>query len=58
MRKPSLDPKTVSRRRFVIGGAAAAMLASTGTRAADIRYRLGLSKPEARNSLAPVATRW
>src|SRR6266566_930946 len=46
MRKPSLDPKTFSRRRFVIGGAAAAMLASTDTRAADIRYRLGLSQPE------------
>jgi hypothetical protein len=40
MRKPPLGPKTVSRRRFVIGGAAAAMLASTDTRAADIRYRL------------------
>jgi hypothetical protein len=30
-RKPSLDLKTFSRRRFVIGGAAAAMLASTDT---------------------------
>src|SRR6266849_5376208 len=46
MRKPSLDPKTFSRRRFMIGSAAAAMLASTDTRAADIRYRLGLSQPE------------
>src|SRR5260370_4392311 len=46
MRKPSIDPKTFSRRRFMIGTAAAAMLASTDTRAADIRYRLGLSQPE------------
>ena len=46
MRKPSPDPKTFSRRRFMIGSAAAAMLASTDTRAADIRYRLGLSQPE------------
>src|SRR6266568_3389844 len=46
MRRPSLDPKAFSRRRFVIGSAAAAMLASTNTRAADIRYRLGLSQPE------------
>src|SRR6266705_2627939 len=46
MRRPSIDPKAFSRRRFVIGSAAAAMLASTNTRAADIRYRLGLSQPE------------
>src|SRR2546421_4846995 len=46
MRKPSIDPKTFSRRRFMIGTAAAAILASTNTRAADIRYRLGLSQPE------------
>src|SRR6266478_6479844 len=46
MRRPFLDPKAFSRRRFVIGSAAAAMLASTNTRAADIRYRLGLSQPE------------
>src|SRR5260370_3599447 len=46
MRKPSIDPKRFSRRRFMIGSAAAAMLASTDTRAADIRYRLGLSQPE------------
>src|SRR5258706_3590532 len=46
MCRPPLDPKAFSRRRFVIGSAAAAMLASTNTRAADIRYRLGLSQPE------------
>ena len=37
---------TLSRRRLLIGGAAAAMLASSPSRAADIRYRLGLSQPE------------
>src|SRR6266487_6104858 len=46
MRRPSIDPKAFSRRRFVIGSAAAAMLASTNTRAADIRDLVGLSQPE------------
>ena len=43
MREPSVGKS--SRRRFLIGSAAAAMLASTRARAADIRYRLGLSQP-------------
>jgi tripartite ATP-independent transporter DctP family solute receptor len=34
------------RRRFVLGSAAAAMLATTPARAAEIRYRLGLSQPD------------
>src|SRR2546430_11118307 len=46
MGKPSLDRKPFPRGRFLIGSAAMAMLASTDTRAADIRYRLGLSQPE------------
>src|SRR5437870_1176786 len=45
MRKLSVGTKTFSRRRFLIGSAAAGMLASTNTRAADLRYRLGLSQP-------------
>lgn len=46
MREAS-DPKhRFSRRRFLMATAAAAVLASTDTRAADIRYRLGLSQPE------------
>jgi tripartite ATP-independent transporter DctP family solute receptor len=45
MRTPSLGNRTLTRRRFLIGGAAAAMLASHPSRAADIRYRLGLSQP-------------
>jgi tripartite ATP-independent transporter DctP family solute receptor len=40
-----LERRSVSRRRFLIGGAAAAMLASHSSRAADIRYRLALSQP-------------
>jgi hypothetical protein len=56
MRKPFPDPKTFSRRRFMIGSAAAAMLASTDTRAADIRYRLGLSQP-ARFKMVRTASR-
>ena len=44
MRAPPVG-RTFSRRRFLIGSAAAAMLASTRARAADIRYRLGLSQP-------------
>jgi TRAP-type transport system periplasmic protein len=45
MRKPS-SRTTFSRRRFVMGAGAAAVLASTDSRAADVRYRLGLSQPE------------
>jgi tripartite ATP-independent transporter DctP family solute receptor len=40
-----LERRNVSRRRFLIGSAAAAMLASHSSKAADIRYRLGLSQP-------------
>jgi tripartite ATP-independent transporter DctP family solute receptor len=43
--RESFVGKSFSRRRFLIGSAAAAMLASTATKAADIRYRLGLSQP-------------
>ena len=45
MRKLSIASKRISRRRFLIGTAAAAVVASTGARAADIRYRLGMSQP-------------
>jgi len=45
MRKMSVLSKTFSRRRFLIGSAAVAVLASTTARAADIRYRLGMSQP-------------
>src|SRR5438105_3196847 len=45
MHKPFVGTKILSRRRFLIGSAAMAMLASTDTRAADLRYRLGLSQP-------------
>lgn len=45
MRKPVALTKAFSRRRFLIGCAATAMLASYRARAADIRYRLGLSQP-------------
>jgi TRAP-type transport system periplasmic protein len=45
MRRPSSGTKTLSRRRFLIGCAATAMLASSDTRAAEHRYRLGLSQP-------------
>ena len=45
MRKPVAGTKTLSRRRFLIGCAATAMIASNGARAAEIRYRLGLSQP-------------
>lgn len=45
MRKRSVGTKTFSRRRFLIGSAAAAMLASNRSKAADLRYRLGLSQP-------------
>ena len=47
MRESSDGTNKFSRRRFLMGSAAAAMLASTQTRAAaDIRYRLGMSQPE------------
>jgi tripartite ATP-independent transporter DctP family solute receptor len=45
MRRPSSGTKTFSRRRFLTGCAATAMLASGDTRAAEHRYRLGLSQP-------------
>jgi len=45
MRKQPVGRTTFSRRRFLIGSAAAAMLASNRSKAADIRYRLGLSQP-------------
>ena len=45
MRKPAFDVRSFSRRRFLMGSAAVGVLASTGARAADIRYRLGLSQP-------------
>ena len=45
MPEPSRGTGTFSRRGFLIGSAALAMLASTDTRAADFRYRLGLSQP-------------
>jgi tripartite ATP-independent transporter DctP family solute receptor len=47
MRKPPVVSREFSRRRFMIGTAAAAVIAGAGTRAgaADIRYRLGMSQP-------------
>jgi TRAP-type transport system periplasmic protein len=51
MRKPSIFSKALSRREFIGGAAAATVLASAGactspgTRAAEFRYRLGLSQP-------------
>jgi len=45
MRKPAFDVRSFSRRRFLMGSAAVGVVASTGARAADIRYRLGLSQP-------------
>jgi tripartite ATP-independent transporter DctP family solute receptor len=45
MRKPALDARAFSRRRFLMGSAAVGVLASAGARAGDIRYRLGLSQP-------------
>jgi TRAP-type transport system periplasmic protein len=45
MRKPSVLSKKFSRRHFIGGMAAAAAVASTSARAADFRYRLGLSQP-------------
>jgi tripartite ATP-independent transporter DctP family solute receptor len=45
MRTRSPGTNTISRRRFLIGGAAAAMLLGGPAKAADIRYRLGLSQP-------------
>jgi tripartite ATP-independent transporter DctP family solute receptor len=45
MRKLSQTSKGFSRRRFIAGTAAAALVASTSARAADFRYRLGSSQP-------------
>jgi tripartite ATP-independent transporter DctP family solute receptor len=45
MPKPSVGTKNSSRRRFLIGCAVAAMIASNRARAAEHRYRLGLSQP-------------
>jgi tripartite ATP-independent transporter DctP family solute receptor len=45
MRKPAFDAGAFSRRHFLMASAAVGVLASTGARAADIRYRLGLSQP-------------
>jgi len=45
MRKPAFDVRSFSRRHFMMASAAVGVLASTGARAADIRYRLGLSQP-------------
>jgi tripartite ATP-independent transporter DctP family solute receptor len=45
MRKLSVVSKGFSRRRFMAGTAAAAVIGSTGARAADIRYRLASSQP-------------
>lgn len=46
MREASGRKHPFSRRRFLMATAAATVLASTDTRAADIRYRLGLSQPD------------
>jgi tripartite ATP-independent transporter DctP family solute receptor len=46
VRKISVFPTRTSRRRFVGGMAAAAVLASTRAHAADFRYRLGSSQPD------------
>jgi tripartite ATP-independent transporter DctP family solute receptor len=47
MNKLHVVPPSISRRRFLAGTAAAAVVASTGVRAgaAEIRYRLGMSQP-------------
>jgi len=45
MRNESGISKGIYRRRFLLGAAAAAVLAAKGARAADIRYRLGMSQP-------------
>ncbi len=45
MRKTSVATKPFTRRHFLIGSAAIAVLASSRARAADIRYRLGMSQP-------------
>lgn len=47
MRKLPVIARKFSRRRFMIGTAAAAIIAGAGTRAraAAIRYRLGISQP-------------
>jgi TRAP-type transport system periplasmic protein len=45
MHRSSTLPPRFSRRRFLAGTAAAALLVSARARAADIRYRLGMSQP-------------
>ncbi len=45
MRKLSIHSKALSRRRFMGGMAAAAVIGSTRARAAGFRYRLGSSQP-------------
>jgi len=45
MRVPRFKRTNISRRRFVMGSVAAVMLAARSSKAADIRYRLGLSQP-------------
>jgi tripartite ATP-independent transporter DctP family solute receptor len=45
MRNLSMFSKKLSRRQFIGGIAATALIASTGARAADFRYRLGSSQP-------------
>ena len=42
---PAVVAKGFSRRRFLVGTAAAAIIASSSSGAAEIRYRLGLSQP-------------
>jgi tripartite ATP-independent transporter DctP family solute receptor len=45
MSQPSVASKGFSRRRFLAAGAGAAVLAGGKARAADLRYRLGMSQP-------------
>ena len=45
MHVPGFKRTNIARRRFVMGSAAAVMLAARSSKAADIRYRLGLSQP-------------
>jgi TRAP-type transport system periplasmic protein len=45
MRSLPLGSKRLSRRRFMAGATAATIIVSTGARAADFRWRLGLSQP-------------
>jgi tripartite ATP-independent transporter DctP family solute receptor len=45
MDDPPFDSKPLSRRRFLAATAGAAILAGTEARAAEFRYRLGMSQP-------------